>query len=94
MNEFSMVNNPDWAIVVKRLIRSEMYYHGVTYAQLSLRLLSRFGTQQTESNLKAKINKGVLGGQLLLQIFLVLGTEELRFEQINALYESVKGETQ
>ncbi|KPJ93802.1 MAG: hypothetical protein AMJ53_06555 [Gammaproteobacteria bacterium SG8_11] len=89
MNELSLVNTPQWAAVIKRLIRAEMTLHDVTYEELSKRLENQFGTIQTVNNLKAKINKGVLGAQLFVQILNVLGTESLDVWRTRRLFEEI-----
>ncbi len=89
MNEMSLVNTPEWAAVVKRFIRSEMVLHEVTYEELSKRLETQFGTVQTVNNLKSKINKGVLGTQLFLQILNVLGTESLDIPPVRRIFEEI-----
>ena len=81
----SFINTPEWAAAIKGTLRAEMARHSVTYAELSRRLDSRFGTKQSESNLKAKVNKGVLGAQLFVQILAVLGSEVLDIGQITKL---------
>jgi len=78
----SFQNTPEWADAIKGCIRAEMARYSVTYAELSRRLLVRFGTQQSETNLKAKVNKGVLGAQLFVQILAVLDCETLNVGQI------------
>ena len=89
MAEISLINTPEWAAVIKRLVRAEMVLHDVTYEELSGRLQANFGTVQTVSNLKAKINKGVLGAQLFVQILIVLETESLDFPRIRRMFEEV-----
>ena len=89
MSDLTMVNTPEWAAVIKRLIRSEMALHEVTYSELSRRLAHEFQIQQTESNLKAKINKGVLGAQLFIQILCVLGTSSLNLDQAKELHSEL-----
>lgn len=89
MAEMSLINTPEWAAVIKRLVRAEMVVHEVTYEELSNRLQTQFGTVQTVSNLKAKINKGVLGAQLFVQILIVLETESLDIPRIRRMYEEI-----
>lgn len=91
MNDLTPINTPQWATVVKRLIRMEMAGKDMTYAELSARLLQRFDTHQTENNLKAKVNKGVLSAQLLLQIFCALDMEKLHLGQVMEIYKNVTG---
>ena len=89
MAEMSLINTPEWAAVIKRLIRAEMVLHEVTYEILSNRLQAQFGTVQTVSNLKAKINKGVLGAQLFVQILMVLETESLDIPRIRRMFNDL-----
>jgi len=89
MAEMSLINTPEWAAVIKRLVRAEMVLHDVTYEELSSRLQSHFGTVQTVSNLKAKINKGVLGAQLFVQILIVLETESLDIPRVRRMFEEI-----
>ena len=83
----TFINTSEWAAVLKGLLRSEMSLHSITYAELSKRLEQRFGIHQSENNLKAKINKGVLGAQLFLQILIVVGADKLDFAQIIKLHD-------
>ncbi|WP_455205586.1 DUF6471 domain-containing protein [Kaarinaea lacus] len=89
MADASYVNTPEWAAVIKGLLRSEMTLRSITYAELSTRLEQQFGTHQTESNLKAKINKGVLGAQLFVQILAVVGAEKLDLAQVLKLHDEL-----
>jgi hypothetical protein len=89
MAEMSLINTPEWAAVIKRLVRAEMVLHDVTYEELSNRLYAHFNTVQTVSNLKAKINKGVLGAQLLVQILIVLETESLDIPRIRRMFDEI-----
>ncbi|MEH6628162.1 MAG: DUF6471 domain-containing protein [Motiliproteus sp.] len=81
------VSSPEWASAVRSLIRSEMQKKGVDYAQLSDHL-STIGTLQTADNLRQKINKGILGAQLLLQILYVLKVRKVSWELIEELVEA------
>lgn len=92
MNEQTFVNTPQWAQVVKRLLRSQMGLYDVTYKELSTRLKREFGIDQTDSNLKAKINNGVLGAQLFLQINIVLGAQSIDLAQVKKLYDDIAAE--
>lgn len=83
----NFINTPEWAAAIKGSLRGEMARRSVTYAELSRRLEERFGTLQTESNLKAKVNKGVMGAQLFVQILAVLGCDKLEIEQVLQLVE-------
>jgi len=83
----SFVNTPEWAAVLRGVLRSEMSLRSITYAELSHRLEQRFGIHQSENNLKTKVNKGVLGAQLFLQILIVVGAEKLDINQVCKLYD-------
>ena len=86
----NMINTPEWRAVVKRLLKSEMEVHGLRYRDLSVGLEERFGTIQTEENLRQKITKGTLGTQLFLQLLLVIGVESITAAQIQTLYNNAK----
>jgi hypothetical protein len=58
----------------------------VDYKELSYRL-TQIGTSQTADNLRSKVNKGILGAQLLLQILLVLNVRRLDSELIQEIWE-------
>lgn len=83
----SYVNTTEWAAAIKGTLRAEMTRHGVTYSELSRRLESRFGTVQTDSNLKAKVNKGTLGAQLFVQILAAVECYNLDIKQVVQLME-------
>ena len=53
----------------------------VRYEDLS-QLLARLGTQQSAGNLRNKINRGILGADLLLQILISLEVKRLDRETI------------
>jgi len=86
----NLVNTPEWRVVVKRLLKSEMEAHGVKYRDLSEGLKERFGIVQTEENLRQKIAKGTLGTQLFLQLILVIGVDSINASQIKMIYDNVK----
>ena len=90
MSDLTLVNTPEWAIVIKGIIRAEMARYGVSYAELSNQLQNEFNITQTESNLKAKVNKGILGAQLFVQILIVLGAESLNLNDTKQHYQKVK----
>jgi len=90
VSDLTLVNTPEWAIVIKGIIRAEMARYGVSYAELSNRLQNEFGITQTESNLKAKVNKGILGAQLFVQILIVLGADSLNLIDTKQHYQKVK----
>lgn len=66
-----MKTQQQWRQVVQRIVKSEMSVRGVKYQGLSERL-AEIGIAQSADNLRNKINKGIMGADLLLQILLVL----------------------
>ena len=60
-----------WREAVARLVKSEMSVRGVKYQGLSTRLAD-IGVQQSADNLRKKVNKGIMGADLLVQILYVL----------------------
>jgi len=82
-------NTFTWNKVVKQFIRSEMSKKSVDYKELSHRL-ARIGTNQTPDNLRSKVNKGILGAQLLLQILLVLNVRRLDSELIQEIWQDAQ----
>ena len=79
-------NTLTWNKVVKQFIRSEMSKKSVDYKELSRRL-AQISISQTPDNLRSKINKGILGAQLLMQILLVLNVRRLDSELIQEIWE-------
>lgn len=74
-------DSPDWRQVVQRLIKAEMSRRGVKYQDLSARLNS-IGINQSADNLRNKVNKGILGADLLLQIMYVLNMRKIERDDI------------
>ena len=60
-----------WREAVARLVKSEMSVRGVKYQGLSARLAD-IGVQQSADNLRNKVNKGIMGADLLVQNLYVL----------------------
>ena len=65
-----------WREAVARLVKSEMSVRGVKYQGLSARLAD-IGVQQSADNLRNKVNKGIMGADLLVQILYVLKARPL-----------------
>ena len=72
----------DWRQLVQRLLKAEMSKRGVKYQQLSERLAS-IGIDQSADNLRNKVNKGILGADLLLQIMYVLNIRQIERQELN-----------
>lgn len=71
----------DWRQLVQRLLKAEMSKRAVKYQDLSDRL-AIIGIVQSADNLRNKVNKGILGADLLLQIMFVLNVRRLGREEI------------
>ncbi len=80
--------NP-WRKLISRYIKSEMTKKGIKYEELSSRL-AKTGTQQTAANLRNKINRGILGADLFVQILFVLETNQLSREQLTEILEEIE----
>lgn len=78
-----------WRESVSRLIKSEMSAKGVKYQDLSVRLAA-IGIQQSADNLRNKINKGILGADLLIQILVSLEVTSLQTDKVNEILEDIK----
>lgn len=79
-----MKDRNQWRQAVQRIVRSEMSIRGVKYQSLSDRL-AEIGIVQSADNLRNKVNKGILGADLLLQILFVLNARALSKETIEAV---------
>ncbi|QCZ92954.1 DUF6471 domain-containing protein [Salinimonas iocasae] len=69
-----LVEQTHWRQVVQRLIKSQMSIRGVKYQMLSDRLAG-IGIIQSADNLRNKVNKGIMGADLLLAILMVLNAK-------------------
>ena len=65
-----------WRQTVARVVKSEMSVRGVKYQALSQRL-EEIGVEQSADNLRNKVNKGIMGADLLLLILYVLKARPL-----------------
>lgn len=80
------IHDPDWAIAVSRLVKAQMAATGMTYADLSHKLLE-LGTSQTPENLRVKINRGNFGAQLFVQLFIVMGKTAIELKDLNHMID-------
>jgi hypothetical protein len=78
----------DWRNLVQRLLKAELSKKGVKYQDLSDKL-SAIGVQQSADNLRNKVNKGILGADLLLQIIFVLNIKQIRHEDIEDMLQDI-----
>jgi hypothetical protein len=74
----------DWRNLVQRLLKTELSKKGIKYQDLSDKL-SAVGVEQSADNLRNKINKGILGADLLLQIVFVLNIKQIKYEDIEEM---------
>lgn len=77
-----------WRELASRVIKSEMAKKGLKYSDLSERL-QRLETRQSADNLRNKINKGILGADLFLQIMLVLNVTKIERENLLEILKEV-----
>jgi hypothetical protein len=75
----------DWRQLVQRLLKAEMSKRGTKYQDLSDRL-SNIGIHQSADNLRNKVNKGIMGADLLLQIMYVLNMRKIERDDITEIF--------
>lgn len=78
----------NWRLVVQRLIKSEMSLKGVRYQDLSEKL-AEIGIQQSADNLRNKVNKGILGADLLLQLMFVMDIKKIERERLKDIAKTL-----
>jgi hypothetical protein len=78
----------DWRQLVQRLLKAEMSKRGTKYQDLSDRL-SNIGIHQSADNLRNKINKGIMGADLLLQIMYVLNMRKIERDDIIEIFSDL-----
>jgi hypothetical protein len=84
-----MKNN--WRQMVQRLIRSEMSVKGVKYQGLSERLAA-IGIDQTADNLRNKVNKGIMGADLFMQILFVLNARPIVVDEFAKIIADIEND--
>lgn len=82
----------DWRKAVTRIVRSEMSVRGVKYQGLSERLAA-IGIEQSADNLRNKVNKGIMGADLLLQILYVLNGRAISVEVLSEILTDIESES-
>ncbi|MBT0585715.1 DUF6471 domain-containing protein [Alteromonas oceanisediminis] len=80
----------NWRNVVQRVVKTEMSRRDIRYQELSERLAA-IGVMQSADNLRNKVNKGILGADLLLQMLSVLNVKQLSFDDIHEMLADVEG---
>lgn len=78
----------DWRNLVQRLLKAELSKKGIKYQDLSEKLAS-IGVNQSADNLRNKVNKGILGADLLLQIMFVLNIKQIRHEDVDDMLRDI-----
>lgn len=81
-----------WRELVSRLIRSEMTKRKLRYEDLSQRLAQQ-GISQTADNLRNKINRGIMGADLLLQLIFVLDVRSLDKSALSELLQTIDADS-
>lgn len=78
-----------WRELVSRLIRSEMTKRKLRYEDLSQRL-AQMGVSQSADNLRNKINRGIMGADLLLQLVYVLDIRSLDKSALSEILQTLQ----
>ncbi|MEM5527637.1 DUF6471 domain-containing protein [Gammaproteobacteria bacterium AS21] len=81
--------NIDYRELISRLIKSEMSKRKIRYEDLSV-LLADLGTVQTSANLRNKINRGIMGADLFIQLIIVLNVKQIDRESVLEIAANLK----
>jgi len=84
----NLSKSADWRQVVQRILKAEMSKRGTKYQDLSDRL-NTIGVNQSADNLRNKVNKGILGADLLLQIMYVLNMRKIERDEIVDIFDDM-----
>lgn len=79
-----LFDSPAMRETIRRLIRARMAYKGFEYKDL-VRRLHELGVEQSESNLRSKVNNGSLGAQLFVFILMALDQRTLELSQVEEI---------
>jgi hypothetical protein len=82
------VSQAEWREVVSRVVKSEMSKRKLKFEDLS-QMLKKKGTIQTSSNLRNKINRGIMGAELFIQILIALDLKQLDINSIRDISDSL-----
>jgi hypothetical protein len=82
-------DSPAMREAIRRLIRSRMAYRGFEYKDLAARLHD-LGVEQSETNLRSKVNNGSLGAQLFVYILMALGQSSLELSQVKEILNEIQ----
>lgn len=83
------IPSANWRELVSRLVKSEMTKRKVRYDELSKRLADH-GTVQTADNLRNKVNRGIMGADLLLQIIYVLNIRQVDHDLLEEILKDIE----
>ncbi|AXR07299.1 hypothetical protein D0Y50_13665 [Salinimonas sediminis] len=86
-----MTTQKNWRSVVERIVKAQMSVRGVKYQQLSERL-AHIGVTQSADNLRNKVNKGIMGADLLLQILMVLNARPMDMQELQEILTDLEDE--
>jgi len=78
----------DYRELISRLIKSEMSKRKIRYEDLS-QSLAQYGTKQSSANLRNKINRGIMGADLFIQLLLVLNVKQIDRDSILEIVASL-----
>ncbi len=84
-----LFDSPAMRETIRRLIRSRMAYKGFEYKDLA-RALHDLGVEQSESNLRSKVNNGSLGAQLFVYILMAMDQRTFELEQVEEVLAEVR----
>ena len=84
-----LFDSPAMRETIRRLIRSRMAYKGFEYKDLT-RALHELGVEQSESNLRSKVNNGSLGAQLFVYILMALDQRTFELDQVEEVLNEVR----
>jgi hypothetical protein len=73
------VDNPEWEVRVKGLLKAELKRRNVTYAQL-VDKLAEIGVQETEPNVRNKLARGKFTAVFLVQCLVAIGAKDMRLD--------------
>ncbi len=83
----------NWRQAVARLVKSEMSMRGVKYQALSDRL-AEIGVEQSADNLRNKVNKGIMGADLFLQIMMVLNARPIAMQSLEDILRDLNNDSE
>jgi Domain of unknown function (DUF6471) len=71
----------EWAEYLKRMIRTEMVRHGVSYEGLAERL-AKIGVHDTPVNMRNKITRGKFSAVFFVQCLTAVGCQTVSLEKL------------